>query len=91
MSSFIELYFDFLTTLSPIFSASSRLTPLVKEEPLSPIAPDIKEDDSGEAICKLTAEEPADSPAIVILLGSPPKKCIFSLTHFIAILWSKKP
>ena len=35
--------------------------------PLSPIAPAIKFLDNGEAICALTAIEPADSPAMVTL------------------------
>ena len=45
--------------------------------PLSPMAPAIKEDESGEVICALTETEPADSPAMVTFAGSPPKASIF--------------
>ena len=50
--------------------------------PLSPMAPAIKEDESGEVICALTETEPADSPAMVTFAGSPPKASIFFCTHF---------
>src|SRR2546430_16302640 len=53
-------------------------------EPLSPIAPAIKFLDNGEAICALTEMEPADSPAMVILLGSPPKAGILCFNKPIA-------
>ena len=52
------------------------------EPPLSPIAPAIRPFDNGEAICALTAIEPADSPAIVTRFGSPPNFEILACTHF---------
>src|SRR5688500_12053591 len=50
-------------------------------EPLSPIAPAIKFFDKGEAMWALTETEPADSPAIVTLFGSPPKALILLCTQ----------
>ncbi len=37
--------------------------------------------DNGEAISMLTANEPADSPKIVTLPGSPPNAATFFCTH----------
>ena len=45
-------------------------------DPLSPIAPAIKFFERGDAINALTETEPADSPAMVIFLGSPPNAAI---------------
>ena len=36
---------------------------------------------SGEAISALTANDPADSPKIVTLPGSPPNAAMLSFTH----------
>ena len=41
------------------------------------MAPAIRSLESGEAICALTAIDPADSPAIVTRCGSPPKAAMF--------------
>ena len=49
--------------------------------PLSPIAPAMRFFESGDAICALTAIDPADSPAMVTFFGSPPKAAIFFWTH----------
>ena len=49
--------------------------------PLSPIAPAISPFASGEAMIALTDTDPADSPAIVTLDGSPPKEAMLSRTH----------
>src|SRR5262249_18621950 len=69
--------------LVPFCSASARGTadsaPMI--DPLSPIAPAIKSFDKGDAICALTEIDPADSPAIVTLFGSPPKAAIFCWTQ----------
>ena len=46
---------------------------------------------SGEAIRALTANEPADSPKIVTLPGSPPKAAMLSCTHRSAATWSSRP
>src|ERR1700733_441627 len=65
---------------TPIFSAAARGTGgcMPNNEPLSPIAWAKRAFDKGEAICALTEKEPADSPAMVTLAGSPPKAAIFS-------------
>src|SRR4051794_39106321 len=55
-------------------------------DPLSPIAAAIRFLDSGEAIWAQTEEEPADSPAMVTFLGSPPKAAMFCCTHLSAAL-----
>ena len=46
---------------------------------------------SGEAHNILTEIPPADSPAMVILSGSPPKAAMLSCIHFKAITWSSMP
>ena len=46
---------------------------------------------SGEVQSALTQAEPADSPAMVTLSGSPPKAAIFACTHSSALIWSKRP
>ena len=46
--------------------------------------------DSGDAICALTANEPADSPAIVTFFGSPPNAAMLSRTHCKAADWSSR-
>lgn len=45
----------------------------------------------GEAISALTDADPADSPAIVIRSGSPPKAAMLSLTQRMAAAWSMNP
>ena len=50
---------------------------LPSSEPLSPIAPAIIFFEREEAIWALTENEPADSPAMVIFFGSPPKALMF--------------
>lgn len=42
-------------------------------------------------MCSDTEAPPALCPNSVTWLGSPPKYCIFLLTHFRAISWSKSP
>ncbi len=49
--------------------------------PLSPMAPAISPLESGDAISALTEIDPADSPAIVTLRGSPPNAAMLSRTH----------
>jgi hypothetical protein len=36
----------------------------------------------GESICTLTDRDPADWPAMVTRLGSPPKTAMLACTHF---------
>ena len=45
----------------------------------------------GEAISVLTAKEPALSPKMVTLSGSPPNFLILSLTHWSAATMSIRP
>ena len=42
----------------------------------------------GEAMRALTANDPADSPKIVTLPGSPPNAAMFRFTHCSAASWS---
>src|SRR5512144_2421646 len=72
-----------VANLIPFCSASARGTAdnVPRTDPLSPIAPAIRCFDNGEAIWVLTESDPADSPAIVTLFGSPPKAAIFRRTH----------
>ena len=58
--------------------------------PLSPMAPAMRSFESGEAISALTETEPADSPAMVTLFGSPPKAAMFSRTQRSAAAWSSR-
>ena len=60
-------------------------------EPLSPMAPAIRSFDNGDAIWALTEIDPADSPAIVTLSGSPPNAAMFRLTQPSAACWSSRP
>ena len=46
---------------------------------------------SGEAIRALTEKEPADSPKMVTLSGSPPKSAMLLFTHVSAANWSRSP
>ena len=46
---------------------------------------------SPAAIWRLQLQEPADSPKMVIFLGSPPKEEMLVFTHLIAFLWSRRP
>ena len=55
-----------------------------KSTPLSAMAWWKRSLGRGDMIWKLTLDPPALSPKSVILLGSPPKFSIFSLTHFSA-------
>ena len=55
------------------------------------MAPAIKPFASGEIICALTENEPADSPAMVTRAGSPPNAAIFWFTHCSAAAWSIRP
>jgi hypothetical protein len=50
-------------------------------EPLDPMAPAMSSLASGETIWALTEIDPADSPAMVILAGSPPKAAMFRRTQ----------
>ena len=68
----------------PVFSACASGTGEnvgLIAAPLSPIAPAIRSFDSGDAISALTEIEPADSPAMVTLRGSPPKAEMFARTQ----------
>src|SRR5579863_1862464 len=69
--------------LTPTLSASLRDfdTWLPQQAPLSPIARWNKPLASGEATSALTDMEPADSPKMVTLPGSPPNAAIFFFTH----------
>ncbi len=62
-----------------------------KDPPLSEIAPSNRPLASGEAHSWLTAMPPADSPKIVILLGSPPKAAMLFLIHPKAEIMSSSP
>src|SRR5688572_1900859 len=77
----------------PVFSpsASGAAGKAPSMEPLSPIAPANNFFDKDEAINALTDTEPADSPAMVTLVGSPPKAAIFCCTQRKAATWSNKP
>ena len=46
---------------------------------------------SGEVHSALTEAAPADSPASVMLSGSPPKAAMLSRTHSSALIWSSRP
>ena len=59
--------------------------------PLSPIARTKSPFASGEATSALTEAEPADSPKIVTLSGSPPKAAMLRFTHWSAAIWSMSP
>ena len=65
----------FFAKSNPFFSASDKATggSAPSSDPLSPIAPAMRFLERGDTICALTETEPADSPAMVILFGSPPK------------------
>ena len=45
----------------------------------------------GDAISALTENEPADSPKIVTLSGSPPNAAMLVLTHLSAAIISRSP
>lgn len=70
----------------PAFSASFSVAILPKAitEPLEPIALQKRFRDTGDAMSALTDIEPADSPAMVILSGSPPNAAMLSLSHCMA-------
>ena len=65
-------------------SASGRGVSLCIMPPLSPIAPAMSPRDKGDAISALTAIDPADSPPMVMWLGSPPNAAMLRFTHFSA-------
>ena len=44
----------------------------------------------GAASSRLTSCDPADSPAMVTLFGSPPNFAMFRFTHCSAAIWSIK-
>ena len=68
-----------------------RPPPSAKNAPLSPMALCTSPLASGETTSALTANEPADSPKIVTLPGSPPKAAMLSCTHWSAATWSSRP
>lgn len=45
----------------------------------------------GLQTCRETLAPPADSPKMVMLLGSPPKAAMFLFTHAMAMCWSRRP
>ena len=59
--------------------------------PLSPMALAKRPRARGEAIWALTEKEPADSPKMVMLVGSPPKAAMLRLTQARAAVWSMRP
>ena len=65
--------------------------PAVKNAPLSPIARWNSPRASGDAMSALTENEPADSPKIVTLPGSPPNAAMLSCTQRSAATWSRMP
>ena len=73
-----------------VFGANAPL-PLLKNAPLSPMARWNRPCESGDAMSALTAKEPADSPKIVTLPGSPPNAAMFFFTHCSAATWSSRP
>ena len=80
--------------LTPFCSVSARVgvgMVVEKNAPLSPIARANSPLASGEAICALTENDPADSPAIVTCAGSPPNCAMLSRTHSTARRWSSRP
>ena len=82
-----------VANLTPSGSASARgrgvRDPM--SDPLSMMAPAIRFFESGETTWALTEIEPADSPAIVTLAGSPPKAAMFACTQRRAAFWSRRP
>jgi len=68
-----------LAARPPLAAPEGGLVPMY--DPLSPIAPAIRSFESGEAIWALTETDPADSPPIVILSGSPPNAAMFRFTQ----------
>ena len=72
-------------------SAGSISVSALMASPLSPMAPAIRFLESGDAMSALTEIEPADSPAMVTRLGSPPKAAMFFCTHWSAATWSNRP
>ena len=46
---------------------------------------------SGDAVRLCTAWPPADWPAMVMRVGSPPNPAMLSWTHFTAAIWSSSP
>jgi hypothetical protein len=63
----------------------------LKAAPLSPMAFWNSPCASGDAISVLTAKEPALSPKMVTLSGSPPKFLMLALTHWSAATMSSRP
>jgi len=66
-----------------VFSARPRVG-LVKNAPLCPIALCTSCRVSGEAMSALTDSDPADSPLMVTLPGSPPNAATLRVTHWSA-------
>src|SRR6185437_11212253 len=65
----------------PVCDTDSSLGVKLNAPPLSPIACLNKPFERGDAINALTDIDPADSPKIVTLAGSPPNAAIFLRTH----------
>ena len=82
-----------VANLTPSGSASERARGVMDpiSDPLSMMAPAIRSFESGEATWALTEIEPADSPAIVTLFGSPPNAAMFACTQRRAAFWSRRP
>ncbi len=64
---------------------------LEKIAPLSPMALLKRPLAMGEAICALTDCDPADSPKMVMFVGSPPKAAMLRRTQAMAAVWSIRP
>src|SRR5215831_12149059 len=86
-----ELAPTLAANLTPLCSPSDSGTAdsVLMMDPLSPITPAIRPLDSGEAIWALNDVDPADSPAMVTRLGSPPNAAMFCCTQRRAAFWSR--
>ena len=75
-----------LASSTPFCSASFKVSTLLNPitEPLEPMACAKRPWQSGDAIKALTDMLPADSPTMVMRLGSPPKASMLSFTHWMA-------
>ena len=68
-----------IPSASAFASGARERLGVANNAPLSPIARTKRPLASGEAISALTASDPADSPAIVTVSGSPPKAAMLRL------------
>jgi len=66
---------DLYLNMDPLWTMTRRKRPL----------------DLGETMCQHTDDAPALFPNSVTLSGSPPKRCMYFLTHWRASRWSSRP